>query len=91
MECENNNHLEPENKQDTHALLQQISAELADLKNLRKSSETRNLIYTSFLGLLLGFTFYGVAVQGNHIQELESNQVKIKKSMKTFDAELYHD
>lgn len=90
MEYESNDN-EPENKQDTHALLQQISGELASLKKLRRGEATRNLFYTIFLGLLLGFTFYSATLQGNRIQELESNQIKMKKAMKAFDAELFNE
>lgn len=77
------------NTGDIHALLQRIADELAAIKTVNKRSESaRPLLYACFFGLLLGFAFYGVILQGNRIHELETNQIKMKKAMKMLDSEL---
>ena len=80
--------------QDAYALLQRISSELASIKavNNGKRSETARIsLYSVFIGLLLAFTVYSAILQGNSIQNMENNQIKMKKTMKMLDTELSNE
>lgn len=92
MENSSENH----NSQNTAMLLQQIVSDLANIKamerkRLRETNNLRTLLYTSFLSLIFGFAFYSVILQGDRMQDIESNQFKVNQTLKKLNAELYNE
>lgn len=91
MECspENQNSTPP---QQSDLLLQQIADELAALKvaseRKNKTARLQSLSYSGILGLILGFCAFSIIQQGGRLQELESNQAKIKQSLQVINGEI---
>jgi hypothetical protein len=93
MECAHDNQDSPEKQpQRSDLLLQQIADELAALKiaSERKNKTTRllTLSYACILGLILGFCAFNIIQQGGRLQELESNQVRMKQTLQVITGDI---
>ena len=78
--------------QNADLLLQRIADELAALRDAderkNKAAKRQTLYYSIIMGLILGFCVFNIVQQNGRLQDLESNQVKIRQTLQIINGEI---